>query len=190
MKRMKLRVGDPVTVKVVRSVPGRVVATRARGFSEENDANVTVETVDGKREELPEEDVTLADIVGAVAMLERAEPISVKIEGLLTMKGEGIHVHSRMFIGKPGCTRANVCSHGLTMRIPEWLAFTSALKLGAALSDGKVEVEVPHEPRRTEAGEPAHGCETCDGEDECTCPHKNLRAKCLTCGGTWPECGK
>jgi hypothetical protein len=54
----------------------------------------------------------------------------------------------------------------------------------------KVEVEVPHEPQRTDAGNPAHGCEACDGEDACTCPHKGGRARCLTCGGRWPECGE
>lgn len=45
-----------------------------------------------------------------------------------------------------------------------------------------------HEPRRTRAGDPAHGCEMCDGEDYCTCPGKNYRATCVTCGGKWPEC--
>jgi hypothetical protein len=44
-----------------------------------------------------------------------------------------------------------------------------------------------HAPRRTSAGDPAHGCEICDGEDVCTCPGRR-RARCLTCGGKWPEC--
>jgi hypothetical protein len=45
-----------------------------------------------------------------------------------------------------------------------------------------------HRPALTDKGDPAHGCECCDGEDICTCPHKNFRAKCLACGGNWPEC--
>jgi len=172
MKRMKLRVGDPVTVKVMRSVPGRVVKTWARTPPDKNshEPNMTVETVDGAHVDVCEEDVATADIISAVATLERAEPISIKVEGLLTLEGRGIHIRSRMFIGKPGCTRANVGGE-FTMRVPEWLAFTSALKLGAALSDGKVDVEIPHEPQRAENGDPA------------TRP-----TKCLTCGEQWPEC--
>lgn len=45
-----------------------------------------------------------------------------------------------------------------------------------------------HRPLLTEAGDPAHGCECCDGEDICNCPHKELRAPCLLCGGPWPDC--
>lgn len=45
-----------------------------------------------------------------------------------------------------------------------------------------------HRPTLTEADDPAHGCEACDGEDICTCPHKELRARCLGCGGKWPDC--
>jgi hypothetical protein len=44
-----------------------------------------------------------------------------------------------------------------------------------------------HEPQRTADGNPAHGCGICDGEDVCTC-HQGRRARCLTCGGKWPDC--
>lgn len=50
------------------------------------------------------------------------------------------------------------------------------------------EEEVIHAPRLTAERNPAHGCETCDGEDICTCPHKEFRATCIICGGKWPEC--
>lgn len=173
MKRMKLRVGDPVLVRRIRSVVGCVVATKARSpmGKNEHEPNVTVETIDGERAEVCEEDVVAPDIITAVAALEAApDPVSIKIEGRLTLNGQGIHVHSRMFVGKPGCTRACVNSDGFTMRKPEWLAFVSVLKLGAMLSEGKVEVEVPHESQ-TDADGPTH-------------------ARCLTCGGRWPECGQ
>lgn len=49
---------------------------------------------------------------------------------------------------------------------------------------------ITHEPRRTSAGDPAHGCEMCDGEDVCTCPGKDRRARCQGCGGDWPECAE
>ena len=127
----------------------------------EPDANASVETFDGERVDVREEDVEFADAVSAIGLLEKSEPISIKIEGMLA----GIHISSRMFVGKPGETRANV--GGLfVMRKAEWLSFVAALKLGAKLSDGRVEVEAPHEPQRTAAGD-----------------------LCLTCGGGWPECG-
>lgn len=47
-----------------------------------------------------------------------------------------------------------------------------------------------HRPRLTADGHPAHGCESCDGDDICTCPDKNGRATCLLCGGAWPECAE
>jgi hypothetical protein len=47
---------------------------------------------------------------------------------------------------------------------------------------------IVHEPIRTEAGDPAHGCEGCDGEDTCTCGDIARGAKCKGCGGEWPFC--
>ncbi len=49
---------------------------------------------------------------------------------------------------------------------------------------------VLHAPRLTGDRNLAHGCEICDGDDTCTCPHKQFRAICVGCGGKWPECAK
>jgi len=186
-KKVAHRVGDLVVVKALREVAGRVISTR-RAVSP-TDANIEVELETGEKLNFVASDINDAEIVTAVATLDRAAPVRVKIEGKLTgNKNDGIHVHSRVFVGKPGGTGANAGE--LTMRREEWLAFTATLKLGARFSDGKLVVEVPHEPMRTDAGEPAHGCEMCDGDDYCTCPGKGYHPRCLTCGGSWPDCGK
>lgn len=45
-----------------------------------------------------------------------------------------------------------------------------------------------HEPVRTEDGDPAHGCECCDGEHYCSCTERCRGPRCLVCGGEWPFC--
>lgn len=48
--------------------------------------------------------------------------------------------------------------------------------------------ERKHAPVLTIDGNPAHGCEMCDGDDYCCCPHKGWYPKCIICGGEWPKC--